>query len=107
MHRSSAADVAQPHRGSTAAKAPDMPVSSVKLISPISAPIQGHASTSAAMGSTSKEMCRSAPTIKRESFERRPPNIEKAGIFLKANSSIVGLSSEGYSDPLPRLHQRS
>jgi len=67
------------------------PLSSVKLLSPIARPSK----TMAAPTNYKKhiEEMRARTDIPREALNR-PPNIEKAGIFLKSNSSIVG-PSEG------------
>jgi 2,4-diketo-3-deoxy-L-fuconate hydrolase len=75
-----------------AKKAPGKPVSSVKLISPVARPSK----TMAAPTNYKKhiEEMRSRTDIPREATARQPPDIGKAGIFLKANSSIVG-PSEG------------
>jgi 2-keto-4-pentenoate hydratase/2-oxohepta-3-ene-1,7-dioic acid hydratase in catechol pathway len=75
-----------------AKKAPGKPVSSVKLLSPIARPSK----TMAAPTNYKKhiEEMRARTDIPREALTRTPPNIEKAGIFLKSNSSIVG-PSEG------------
>src|SRR5882757_2240099 len=75
-----------------AAKAPGKPLASVKLLSPIARPSK----TMAAPTNYKKhiEEMRARTDIPREALQRQPPNIEKAGIFLKSNSSIVG-PSEG------------
>jgi 2-keto-4-pentenoate hydratase/2-oxohepta-3-ene-1,7-dioic acid hydratase in catechol pathway len=74
-----------------AAKAPGIPLSQVKLLSPIARPSK----TMAAPTNYKKhiEEMRARTDIPKEAL-RTPPNIEKAGIFLKSNSSIVG-PSEG------------
>jgi 2-keto-4-pentenoate hydratase/2-oxohepta-3-ene-1,7-dioic acid hydratase in catechol pathway len=71
-----------------AKKAPGKPVSSVKLISPVARPSK----TMAAPTNYKKhiEEMRSRTDIPREATARQPPDIGKAGIFLKSNSSIVG-----------------
>jgi 2,4-diketo-3-deoxy-L-fuconate hydrolase len=74
-----------------AAKAPGKPLSQVKLLSPVARPSKTMAAPTN-YGKHIEEM-RSRTDIPRESLNR-PPNIEKAGIFLKSNSSIVG-PSEG------------
>jgi 2-keto-4-pentenoate hydratase/2-oxohepta-3-ene-1,7-dioic acid hydratase in catechol pathway len=74
-----------------AKKAPGKPVSSVKLLSPIARPSKTMAAPTN-YGKHIEEM-RARTDIPREALHR-PPNIEKAGIFLKSNSSIVG-PSEG------------
>src|SRR4051812_25560399 len=75
-----------------AKKAPGKPVSSVKLISPVARPSK----TMAAPTNYKKhiEEMRARTDIPREAVTRQPPDIGKAGIFLKSNSSIVG-PSEG------------
>ena len=75
-----------------AAKAPGKPLSSVKLLSPIARPSK----TMAAPTNYKKhiEEMRSRTDLPREATQRQPPDIGKAGIFLKSNSSIVG-PSEG------------
>ena len=67
------------------------PLSSVKLLSPIARPSK----TMAAPTNYKKhiEEMRSRTDLPKDAT-RMPPNIEKAGIFLKSNSSIVG-PSEG------------
>jgi 2-keto-4-pentenoate hydratase/2-oxohepta-3-ene-1,7-dioic acid hydratase in catechol pathway len=68
------------------------PLSSVKLFSPIARPSK----TMAAPTNYKKhiEEMRSRTDLPREATQRQPPDIGKAGIFLKSNSSIVG-PSEG------------
>jgi 2,4-didehydro-3-deoxy-L-rhamnonate hydrolase len=68
------------------------PLSSVKLLSPIARPSK----TMAAPTNYKKhiEEMRSRTDLPREATQRQPPDIGKAGIFLKSNSSIVG-PSEG------------
>jgi 2-keto-4-pentenoate hydratase/2-oxohepta-3-ene-1,7-dioic acid hydratase in catechol pathway len=68
------------------------PLSSVKLLSPIARPTK----TMAAPTNYKKhiEEMRSRTDLPREATQRQPPDIGKAGIFLKSNSSIVG-PSEG------------
>jgi 2-keto-4-pentenoate hydratase/2-oxohepta-3-ene-1,7-dioic acid hydratase in catechol pathway len=75
-----------------AKKAPGKPISSVKLISPVARPSK----TMAAPTNYRKhiEEMRSRTDLPREATQRQPPDIGKAGIFLKSNSSIVG-PSEG------------
>src|SRR5205085_6169895 len=75
-----------------AAKAPGKPVSQVKLISPVARPSK----TMAAPTNYRKhiEEMRSRTDLPREATGRQPPDIGKAGIFLKSNSAIVG-PSEG------------
>src|SRR5215471_8867171 len=75
-----------------AKKAPGKPLSSVKLISPVARPSK----TMAAPTNYKKhiEEMRSRTDLPREATQRQPPDIGKAGIFLKSNSSIVG-PSEG------------
>jgi 2-keto-4-pentenoate hydratase/2-oxohepta-3-ene-1,7-dioic acid hydratase in catechol pathway len=81
----------RPRLEEAAKKAPGKPVSSVKLLSPVARPSK----TMAAPTNYKKhiEEMRARTDIPREAINR-PPNIEKAGIFLKSNSSIVG-PSEG------------
>jgi 2,4-didehydro-3-deoxy-L-rhamnonate hydrolase len=73
-------------------KAPGKPLSSVKLISPVARPSK----TMAAPTNYRKhiEEMRARTDLPKEATARQPPDIGKAGIFLKANSSIVG-PSEG------------
>jgi len=68
------------------------PISSVKLLSPVARPSK----TMAAPTNYKKhiEEMRSRTDLPREATQRQPPDIGKAGIFLKSNSSIVG-PSEG------------
>jgi 2-keto-4-pentenoate hydratase/2-oxohepta-3-ene-1,7-dioic acid hydratase in catechol pathway len=75
-----------------AKKATGKPLSSVKLLSPIARPSK----TMAAPTNYKKhiEEMRSRTDLPREATQRQPPDIGKAGIFLKSNSSIVG-PSEG------------
>jgi 2,4-diketo-3-deoxy-L-fuconate hydrolase len=75
-----------------AKKVEGKPLSSVKLLSPIARPSK----TMAAPTNYKKhiEEMRSRTDIPREALQRQPPDIGKAGIFLKSNSSIVG-PSEG------------
>ena len=74
-----------------AKKAPGKPVSSVKLISPIARPSKAMAAPTNYKKHI--EEMRARTDIPREALNR-PPNIEKAGIFLKSNTSLVG-PSEG------------
>ena len=82
----------RPRLEEAAKKAPGKPVSSVKLLSPVARPSK----TMAAPTNYKKhiEEMRSRTDIPREATQRQPPDIGKAGIFLKSNSSIVG-PSEG------------
>jgi 2-keto-4-pentenoate hydratase/2-oxohepta-3-ene-1,7-dioic acid hydratase in catechol pathway len=75
-----------------AKKVEGKPLASVKLISPIARPSK----TMAAPTNYKKhiEEMRSRTDLPREATQRQPPDIGKAGIFLKSNSSIVG-PSEG------------
>src|SRR3954464_14474523 len=68
-----------------ARKAPGKPVSSVRLISPVARPSK----TMAAPTNYKKhiEEMRARTDLPREATARQPPDIGKAGIFLKANSS--------------------
>ena len=74
-----------------AAKAPGKPISSVKLLSPVARPSKAMAAPTNYKKHI--EEMRSRTDLPKDAT-RMPPNIEKAGIFLKANSSIVG-PSEG------------
>jgi 2-keto-4-pentenoate hydratase/2-oxohepta-3-ene-1,7-dioic acid hydratase in catechol pathway len=75
-----------------AAKAPGKPLSQVKLLSPVARPSK----TMAAPTNYKKhiEEMRARTDLAPEATKRQPPDIGKAGIFLKSNSSIVG-PSEG------------
>jgi len=75
-----------------AATAPGKPLAGVKLLSPVARPSK----TMAAPTNYKKhiEEMRARTDIPREALQRQPPDIGKAGIFLKSNSSIVG-PSEG------------
>jgi 2,4-diketo-3-deoxy-L-fuconate hydrolase len=75
-----------------AAKAPGKPVSQVKLISPVARPSK----TMAAPTNYKRhiEEMRARTDLPQGATARHPPDIGKAGIFLKSNSSIVG-PSEG------------
>jgi 2,4-didehydro-3-deoxy-L-rhamnonate hydrolase len=75
-----------------AATAPAKPLAGVKLLSPVARPSK----TMAAPTNYKKhiEEMRARTDIAREALQRQPPDIGKAGIFLKSNSSIVG-PSEG------------
>src|SRR5205807_1570480 len=72
-----------------AKKAPGKPLSAVKLVSPVARPSK----TMAAPTNYRKhiEEMRARTDIPREAT-RQPPDIGKAGIFLKSNSAIVGPS---------------
>jgi len=72
-----------------AAKAPGKPISSVKLLSPVARPTKAMAAPTNYKKHI--EEMRSRTDLPKDAT-RAPPNIEKAGIFLKANSSIVGVS---------------
>ena len=74
-----------------AAKAPGKPISSVKLLSPVARPSKAMAAPTNYKKHIEEMRIR---TDLPKDATRMPPNIEKAGIFLKANSSIVG-PSEG------------
>jgi 2-keto-4-pentenoate hydratase/2-oxohepta-3-ene-1,7-dioic acid hydratase in catechol pathway len=82
----------RPRIDEMAKKATGKPLSSVKLLSPIARPSK----TMAAPTNYKKhiEEMRSRTDLPREATQRQPPDIGKAGIFLKSNSSIVG-PSEG------------
>jgi 2,4-diketo-3-deoxy-L-fuconate hydrolase len=82
----------RPRLEEAAKKAPGKPLSSVKLLSPVARPSK----TMAAPTNYKKhiEEMRSRTDLPREATQRQPPDIGKAGIFLKSNSSIVG-PSEG------------
>jgi 2-keto-4-pentenoate hydratase/2-oxohepta-3-ene-1,7-dioic acid hydratase in catechol pathway len=75
-----------------AKKVEGRPLASVKLLAPIARPSK----TMAAPTNYKKhiEEMRSRTDLPREATQRQPPDIGKAGIFLKSNSSIVG-PSEG------------
>jgi len=75
-----------------AAKAPGKPIAQVKLISPVARPSK----TMGAPANYKKhiEEMRSRTDLAKEAPARQPRGIGNAGIFLKANSSIVG-PSEG------------
>jgi 2,4-diketo-3-deoxy-L-fuconate hydrolase len=75
-----------------AAKAPGKPIASVKLLAPVARPSK----TMAAPTNYRKhiEEMRARTDLPKEATARQPPDIGKAGIFLKSNSSIVG-PSEG------------
>jgi len=75
-----------------AATVPGKPLAGVKLLSPVARPSK----TMAAPTNYKKhiEEMRARTDIPREALQRQPPDIGKAGIFLKSNSSIVG-PSEG------------
>jgi len=75
-----------------AATAPGKPLAGLKLLSPVARPSK----TMAAPTNYKKhiEEMRARTDIPREALQRQPPDIGKAGIFLKSNSSIVG-PSEG------------
>jgi 2,4-diketo-3-deoxy-L-fuconate hydrolase len=75
-----------------AKKASGKPLASVKLLAPVARPSK----TMAAPTNYKKhiEEMRSRTDLPREATQRQPPDIGKAGIFLKSNSSIVG-PSEG------------
>src|SRR5947209_550140 len=82
----------RPRLEEAAKKAPGKPLSQVKLISPVARPSK----TMAAPTNYKKHIEEKRPRndTPGEALQRQPPNIEKAGIFLKSNSSIVG-PSEG------------
>jgi 2,4-didehydro-3-deoxy-L-rhamnonate hydrolase len=75
-----------------AAKTPGKPIAQVKLISPVARPSK----TMGAPANYKKhiEEMRSRTDLAKEAPARQPRGIGNAGIFLKANSSIVG-PSEG------------
>jgi 2,4-didehydro-3-deoxy-L-rhamnonate hydrolase len=75
-----------------AKKATGKPLSSVKLLSPIARPSKAMAAPTNYKKHI--EEMRSRTDLPREATQRQPPDIGKAGIFLKSNSSIVG-PSEG------------
>jgi 2,4-didehydro-3-deoxy-L-rhamnonate hydrolase len=72
-----------------AAKAPGKPISSVKLLSPVARPSKAMAAPTNYKKHIDE--MRSRTDLPRDAT-RAPPDIGKAGIFLKANSSIVGVS---------------
>ena len=86
-----------------AAKAPGKPLSSVKLLSPVARPSKAMAAPTNYKKHI--EEMRSRTDLPKDAT-RMPPNIEKAGIFLKANSSIVG-PSRGHFAALPRSAERA
>jgi 2,4-didehydro-3-deoxy-L-rhamnonate hydrolase len=73
-----------------AAKAPGKPLSSVKLLSPVARPSK----CMAAPTNYKKHIdeMRTRTDLPREATGRQPPDIGKAGIFLKSTSSVVGPS---------------
>jgi 2,4-diketo-3-deoxy-L-fuconate hydrolase len=75
-----------------AAKAPGVPVNGVKLLSPIARPSKAMAAPT----NYRKHIVemRTRTDLPPEATNRLPPDIGKAGIFLKSNSAIVG-PSEG------------
>jgi 2-keto-4-pentenoate hydratase/2-oxohepta-3-ene-1,7-dioic acid hydratase in catechol pathway len=75
-----------------AAKAPGQPLASVKLLSPVARPSKAMAAPTNYRKHI--EEMRSRTDLPKEATQRQPPDIGKAGIFLKSNSSIVG-PSEG------------
>jgi 2-keto-4-pentenoate hydratase/2-oxohepta-3-ene-1,7-dioic acid hydratase in catechol pathway len=75
-----------------AAKAPAKRLSEVKLISPVARPSKAMAAPTNYRKHI--EEMRTRTDLPPEATNRQPPDIGKAGIFLKANSSIVG-PSEG------------
>jgi 2,4-didehydro-3-deoxy-L-rhamnonate hydrolase len=75
-----------------AKKSAGVPLSSVKLISPVARPSKAMAAPTNYKKHI--EEMRARTDIPRAALDRQPPNIEKAGIFLKSTSSIVG-PSEG------------
>src|SRR5262245_11752177 len=75
----------------TAQAAPSKPLSQVKLLSPVARPPKIMAAPTN-YGKHIEEMQKFRDTI--EGLSRFSPDIEKAGIFLKSNSSLVG-PSEG------------
>jgi 2,4-didehydro-3-deoxy-L-rhamnonate hydrolase len=75
-----------------AANAPAKPLSQVRLISPVARPSKAMAAPTNYRKHI--EEMRTRTDLPREATARQPPDIGKAGIFLKANSSIVG-PSEG------------
>ena len=75
-----------------AAKAPGVPVGGVKLLSPIARPSKAMAAPTNYRKHIAE--MRSRTDLPPEATNRQPPDIGKAGIFLKSNSAIVG-PSEG------------
>ena len=71
-----------------AGKAPAKPLSDVKLISPVARPSKAMAAPTNYRKHI--EEMRTRTDLPPEATARQPPDIGKAGIFLKANSSIVG-----------------
>jgi 2-keto-4-pentenoate hydratase/2-oxohepta-3-ene-1,7-dioic acid hydratase in catechol pathway len=85
-----------------AAKAPGKPLSSVKLLSPVARPSKAMAAPTNYQKHIAEMRAR---TDLPKDSTRMPPNIEKAGIFLKSTSSIVG-PSEGIPLRFPdRIHE--
>jgi len=85
-----------------AAKAPGKPLSSVKLLSPVARPSKAMAAPTNYQKHIAEMRAR---TDLPKDATRNPPNIEKAGIFLKSVSSIVG-PSEGIPLRFPdRIHE--
>src|SRR5437762_9157173 len=75
-----------------AAKAPGRPLGDVKLISPVARPSKAMAAPTNYRKHIAE--MRSRTDLPPEATNRQPPDIGKAGIFLKSNSAIVG-PSEG------------
>jgi len=85
-----------------AAKAPGRPIASVKLLSPVARPSKAMAAPTNYQKHIAEMRAR---TDLPKDSTRMPPNIEKAGIFLKSTSSIVG-PSEGIPLRFPdRIHE--
>ena len=76
----------------SAAEAPGIPVASVKLLSPVLRPTKVMAAPTNYRNHIAEMDART--DIDRAGAKRHSPDIGKAGIFLKANSSVVG-PSEG------------
>src|SRR5439155_21272390 len=71
-----------------AAKAPGVPVAQVKLISPVARPSKAMAAPT----NYRKHIDEMRPRTDLPTARLPPPDIGKAGIFLKSNSAIVGPS---------------
>jgi 2-keto-4-pentenoate hydratase/2-oxohepta-3-ene-1,7-dioic acid hydratase in catechol pathway len=86
-----------------AAKAPGKPVASVRLLSPVARPSKAMAAPTNYRKHIAE--MRSRTDLPPEATNRQPPDIGKAGIFLKSNSAIVG-PSEGIPLRFPdRIHE--
>ena len=77
-----------------AAKAPGKPVSAVKLLSPVARPSKTMAAPANYAKHVEEMAVRTDIRTEEQKQAKRPSKIAEQGIFLKANSSIVG-PSEG------------